>query len=95
MSSINQKDADVITSSYGVRLMVWICFILAAHYCIADSQFASYAYIEKDGQKGKTSPNETVHVGDYVEHGVKVKIGRCKEWQVFLSSEFIRNSFSQ
>ena len=60
--------------------MAWIRFIFPAHYCIADSQFAGNAYIEKDGKPGHTSQNETVNVGDYVEYGVKVKIGRCKEW---------------
>lgn len=47
---------------------------------MADSQFAAYAYIEKDGRPGPTSDIETVHKGDHVEHGVKVKNGRCKEW---------------
>lgn len=63
-----------------VRLVVWILFLFSGHYCIADSQFAEHAYIEKDGQPGHTSPDENCHAGDHVEYGVKVKIGRCKEW---------------
>jgi len=55
-------------------------FLFSGHYCIADSQFAEHAYIEKDGQPGHTSPDENCHAGDHVEYGVKVKIGRCKEW---------------